>query len=66
VHSDLVGVDATLHAYTVRGLRADVAERERGPLGPLVRGRRAELEAQGVLEKGQDEEDVLILRGRAA
>jgi release factor glutamine methyltransferase len=66
VHSDLVGADATLHASTARGLQADVAERERGPLGPLVRGRRAELEAQGVLEEGQDEEDVLILRGRAA
>jgi release factor glutamine methyltransferase len=66
VHSDLVGPDATLHAYTVRGLQADVAERERGPLGPLVRERRAELEAQGVLGKDQDQEDVLILRGRAA
>jgi release factor glutamine methyltransferase len=66
VHSDIVGADATLHAYTDRGLRADVAERERGPLGPLVRGRREALEAQGLLEADQQEEDVLILRGRAA
>jgi release factor glutamine methyltransferase len=66
VHSEIVGAAATLHAYTARGLAADVPERERGSLGPLVRGRRAELEAQGLLEAGQDEEDVLILRGRAA
>jgi release factor glutamine methyltransferase len=66
VHSDLVGEAATLHAYTARGLAADVAERERGPLGPLVRERRTALEAHGLLRAGQDEEDVLVLRGRAA
>jgi release factor glutamine methyltransferase len=66
VHSDVVGADATLHAYTARGLAADVAERERGPLGPLIRERRETLEHQGLLHAGQDEEDVLVLRGRAA
>jgi release factor glutamine methyltransferase len=66
VHSDLVGPEATLRAYTVRGLAADVAERRRGPLGPLVRGRRATLEELGLLRAGQDQEDVLVLRGRAA
>jgi release factor glutamine methyltransferase len=66
VHSDVVGADATLHAYTVRGLAADVAERERGPLGPLVRARRTTLEHHGLLRAGQEDEDVLVLRGRAA
>jgi release factor glutamine methyltransferase len=66
VHSDLVGAEATLHAYTARGLAADVAERERGPLGPLVRGRREALEREGLLRAGQEDEDVLVLRGRAA
>jgi len=66
VHSDIIGADATLHAYSARGLRADVAERERGPLGPLVSERRETLEQQGLLRAGQDDEDVLVLRGRAA
>jgi release factor glutamine methyltransferase len=66
VHSDIVGADATLHAYTARGLAADVAERERGPLGPLVSARRAALETYGLLDAGQHEEDVLVVRGRAA
>jgi release factor glutamine methyltransferase len=66
VHSDIIGADATLHAYSARGLRADVAERERGPLGPLVSERRETLEEQGLLRAGQDDEDVLVLRGRAA
>jgi release factor glutamine methyltransferase len=66
VHSDIIGADATLHAYSARGLRADVAERERGPLGPLVSERREALEQQGLLRAGQDDEDVLVLRGRAA
>jgi release factor glutamine methyltransferase len=66
VHSDIVGAEATLHAYTARGLRADVADRERGPLGPLVRERRGVLEQEGLLRAGQGDEDVLVLRGRAA
>jgi release factor glutamine methyltransferase len=65
VHSDIVGGEATLHACTARGLAADVAERERGPLGPLVRGRREALQRDGLLRAGQGEEDVLVLRGRA-
>jgi release factor glutamine methyltransferase len=65
VHSDVVGTEATLHAYSARGLAADVAARERGSLGPLIRARRETLEEQGLLRMGQDEEDVLVLRGRA-
>ena len=66
VHSNIVGAEATLHAYTARGLAADVAGRERGPLGPLVEGRREALEHEGLLRAGQRDEDVLVLRGRAA
>ena len=64
VHSDIVGADTTLEAYTATGLVADVAARERGPLGPLLRERRAELEARGQLIPGQLEEVVMVLRGR--
>jgi release factor glutamine methyltransferase len=64
VHSEVCGEQATLDAFEAGGLEADVLARERGPLGPLLRGRRAELEARGVLAAGQDSEDVMVLRGR--
>ncbi len=64
VHSDIIGADTTLDAYTATGLVADVAARARGPLGPLLRQRRAELEARGQLIPGQLDEVVMVLRGR--
>jgi release factor glutamine methyltransferase len=54
VHSDLIGADETLERIAAAGLEADVAARERGPLGPLMRER----------VRGVEEEDVLVLRGR--
>jgi release factor glutamine methyltransferase len=54
VHSDLIGADETLERLAAAGLQADVAARERGPLGPLMRERLP----------GVDEEEVLVLRGR--
>jgi release factor glutamine methyltransferase len=65
VHSDIIGADTTLEAYTATGLVADVAAHERGPLGPLLRARRAELEARGQLMPGQLDEVVMVLRGRS-
>jgi len=65
VHSEICDADATLAAFADAGLQADVAAREHGPLGPLMRARRAELEAAGLLAPGQDSEDVLVLRGTA-
>ena len=64
VHSEIVDADATLGAFAAAGLRADVAARHHGPLGPLMRERAAILEARGMLAPGRREEDVLILRGR--
>lgn len=66
VHSEVCGIGATLEAFQRAGLDADVVATERGPLGPLLRGRREELEASGRLRPGQDEEDVMVLRGRLA
>ena len=54
VHSDLIGAEETLERLTAAGLEADVAARERGPLGTLLRERM----------RGVEEEDVLVLRGR--
>jgi release factor glutamine methyltransferase len=64
VHSELCDPAATLAALSSAGLEADVAVRRRGPLGPLVRARRALLEARAQLRPGQETEDVLVLRGR--
>jgi release factor glutamine methyltransferase len=66
VHSSLLGVEPTMDALRARGLAVDVPVRERGPLGPLMDGRRDHLEAAGMLEPGQSEEDVLVFRARFA
>ena len=56
VHSELCGTPATLRAYAARGLRADVAASETGPLGPLMRA--------AVGPSGQDVEEVVVARGK--
>jgi release factor glutamine methyltransferase len=66
VHSSLLGIEPTVEALRARGLEVDIAARDRGPLGPLMAGRRAHLEAAGMLAPGQQEEDVMVVRGRNA
>jgi release factor glutamine methyltransferase len=66
VHSSVLGVEHTVDALRARGLAVDVPVRERGPLGPLMNGRRTHLEATGLLRPGQDEEDVVVVRARNA
>jgi release factor glutamine methyltransferase len=65
VHSEVCDPEATLAAFRAAGLAAGVAARHRGPLGPLLRARRASLEAHGRLLPGQATEEVLVLRGQA-
>ena len=64
VHSSLLGYERTAEALAAGGLEVDLAAQEHGPLGPLMNGRRAHLEAVGLLDPGQREEDVLVVRGR--
>ena len=64
-HSDLLGEQRTLELMREAGLEADVVDRRRGPLGPLMLARVDHLEAQGLLRRGQRDEEVLIIRGRA-
>ena len=66
VHSSILGYAQTAAALCAGELEVDVAASERGPLGPLMQARRAHLEAEGLLAPGQVEEDVLVVRGRAA
>jgi release factor glutamine methyltransferase len=62
VHSALCGTEATLGALRSAGLAAEVAERHRGTLGPLLRARAPALEARGLLARGQRDEEVVIVR----
>jgi release factor glutamine methyltransferase len=64
VHSSILDFDATGRALEAGGLRVDVADRARGPLGPLMSARRQHLEATGLLRPGQTEEEVQVIRAR--
>jgi release factor glutamine methyltransferase len=67
VFSSLCGEEAVLESLRAGGLEPEVTTRRRGPLGPILRARAEQLEAQGLLAPGEREEDVLIVRaGRAA
>jgi release factor glutamine methyltransferase len=66
VHSDLIGIEPTVAALESGGLRVDVIERRRGPLGPLLMARAPMLEARGLLAPGEREEDIVVVRGAAA
>lgn len=66
VQSTIIGEEATLERLRGGRLAAEVVARREGPLGPLMAGRRAHLEAQGLLAPGQDREELLVIRGRRA
>jgi len=66
VHSSLCGTEATLERLAAGGLEARVAQRRRGPLGPLMLARVDDLERRGVLDPGQREEEVVVIEGRRA
>jgi release factor glutamine methyltransferase len=53
VHSEVSRPNATLETYAARGLIADLAATQHGPLDPLLQGRRRRLETDGLLEPGQ-------------
>jgi release factor glutamine methyltransferase len=64
IHSSLCGEHATVERLAATGLEVDVPVRSRGPLGPLMLARVAQLEASGALAPGEREEELLIVRGR--
>jgi release factor glutamine methyltransferase len=64
VHSTVCGAERTLERLGRRGLAAEVAAGERGPLGPLLRERAPLLERRGLLERGVREESLVVIRGR--
>jgi release factor glutamine methyltransferase len=64
IHSSLCGVDETVGRLRAGGLDVDVPVRERGPLGPLMLARVAQLEASGSLKPGERDEELVSVRGR--
>ena len=66
VHSDIIGIEATMARMRAAGLHADVVVRRHGALGPLMTARVHKLEAVGMLQPGQRAEEVAVVRGCVA
>lgn len=66
VHSELSGVDETVRRLRDGGLKAAVVQRRSVPFGPVLRSRTAFLEEQGLIEPGQREEELVVIRGDRA
>jgi release factor glutamine methyltransferase len=64
VHSSVCDADRTVEMLAEGGLAAEVLVRSPGPLGPLLRDRRATLEQRGLLPPDAREEDLVLVRGR--
>jgi release factor glutamine methyltransferase len=65
VHSSFCIERATLDALDGRGLTARIAERQHGPIGPVVKDRAEMLRRRGLLSD-HDLEDMLIIRAQRA
>ncbi|CAM4045916.1 HemK2/MTQ2 family protein methyltransferase [Kibdelosporangium persicum] len=62
VHSELCGSDSTVHALRGSGLKASVIARQVVPFGPVMRSRTEWLVSQGLVEPGQDHEELVVIR----
>jgi release factor glutamine methyltransferase len=65
VHSSFCMERETIDTLAARGFIARIAERQRGPIGPVVRARAQMLRSRGLLSD-RDVEDVLIIRAQRA
>ncbi|CAM03443.1 release factor glutamine methyltransferase [Saccharopolyspora erythraea NRRL 2338] len=63
VHSDLSGVDSTLRQLRHRGMHASVVAQRRQGFGPVLRARAPMLERRGLIEPGQRDEELVVVRG---
>ncbi|MFE4370383.1 HemK2/MTQ2 family protein methyltransferase [Streptomyces sp. NPDC056835] len=62
VHSGLCGTEITIDRLAVVGLRAHVSDRMLIPFGPVMRSRLAWLRGRGLLDEGQDKEELVVIR----
>jgi release factor glutamine methyltransferase len=63
VHSSVCGTELTCSLLREEGLEAEVVQRVRGKLGPVLRERAPMLRARGLLGD-TDEEELVVVRGR--
>lgn len=66
VQSEVAGVRATLDRLREGGLAGAVAARARLPFGPVMTARAMFLEAQGLIARGQREEEIVVVEARHA
>ncbi|MFC9621130.1 HemK2/MTQ2 family protein methyltransferase [Streptomyces sp. NPDC056930] len=64
VHSALSGPAMTAARLAEAGLDAIVTDRRSVPFGPVLRERAGWLEAQGLIEPGQDKEELVVIRAQ--
>jgi release factor glutamine methyltransferase len=64
VHSAVCDEDITLKRFADTGLQAEVVARCTVPFGPVMRARAAMLEARGLVEPGQRQEELVIVGAR--
>ncbi|QLY28765.1 hypothetical protein [Nocardia huaxiensis] len=62
VHSALCGTDRTLHRLRDSGLEAAVVARALIPFGPVLRRRAGWLTARGLIDPGQRDEELVVIR----
>ncbi|MFJ9028531.1 HemK2/MTQ2 family protein methyltransferase [Streptomyces sp. NPDC102274] len=62
VHSGLCGTETTIDRLTEAGLRAQVSDRMLIPFGPVMRSRLAWLGGRGLMDEGQDKEELVVIR----
>ena len=66
VHSALSDPDVTLRQLRGGGLKASVVARRTVPFGPVMRGRARWLARRGLIEEGQEHEELVVIRADAA
>lgn len=62
IHSGLCGPEMTIQRLGQAGLRATVYDRELIPFGPVMRSRLAWLRRRGLVDEGQDKEELVVIR----
>jgi release factor glutamine methyltransferase len=64
VHNAMCDEQATIEALRERGVPAEVVFRHQGKLGPILQARVDWLRRNGLLEDGDDSDEVVIVRGQ--
>jgi release factor glutamine methyltransferase len=64
VHSAMSGLAPTLDRLAAAGLAAEVVDRQREPFGPVLRSRVGWLTEQGLVEPGQRDEELVVIRAQ--